>query len=56
MQAFQRCPHCSQSSRLRRLKRLLTDSQEQSFQVSRCFPVDALLHLVSGHLHVRVEH
>lgn len=56
MQPFKRCPHCSESSRLRWLKRLLTNSQEQSFQVSRCFPVDALLHLVSSHLHVRVEH
>lgn len=35
---------------------LRTDSQQQIFQASRCFPVNGLLHLVSGHLHVGVKH
>lgn len=35
---------------------ILTHSQQQIFQASRCFPLDALLHLVSRNLHVGVKH
>ncbi|TNN89626.1 hypothetical protein EYF80_000229 [Liparis tanakae] len=38
------------------LLQLRTDGQKQIFQASGCFPLDALLHLVSSQLHVGIKH
>lgn len=53
--SLKRIIRCSKSP-LCRMVPLPTDSQQQIFQVSRCFPLNGLLHLVSGHLHVGVKH